>query len=334
MTYHYSLLVPGTVIEVTFRTEEGLPFVANALIRHIIESVMAAAQAQYGQVICDFIVMGNHIHMILYVRDSSSVVGFIEYVKRETAIAVNKLLGRRQKTVWTNGYNPAVILDVEKLIERKVYTYTNPQKADLVETIEQYPGLNTWQAFLSGGSVKILRRIPRNAIPTLGRKKLSPRQIEKLVEEMCEQGQEELELRIEPDAWMDGVPGGTECDPEAIIAEVASRVRQLEAEFSDERQKSGRQVAKQKALINARMDRPHTPTKFGRRVICYASDIKVRACFITWFKSECKNTWDTVRQEVGGVFHTIRPPGFFAPGGFLACNLNPHLLQDVLQGGY
>jgi len=334
MAYHYNLLIPGTVIEVTFRTEEGLPFVANALIRHVIESILAAAQARYGQVICDFIVMGNHIHMILYVRDASSVVGFIEYVKRETAIAVNKLLGRRQKTVWTDGYNPAVILDVQKLIERKVYMYLNPQRADLVETIEQYPGLSTWKAFLAGGSTKTLRRIPRNAIPTLPRKKLSSGQMSKLLKDMCEQGQEELELRIEPDAWMSGIPRAMDCDPEALIDDVVSLVRQCEAELTKERKSTGRQVRRRKALINARMDTPHSPTKFGKRVICYSSDIKVRACFITWFKAECKNTWEKVRQEVGGVFHTMRPPGFFAPGGFLACNLNPHLMQDVLLGGY
>jgi REP element-mobilizing transposase RayT len=334
MAYDYRLLIPGTVLEVSFRTQNGLPLVANALIRHIIESILAAAQNQYGQVICDFVVMGNHIHMILLVRDSRSLVAFIEYVKRELAIAINKLLGRRQQTVWTSGYNPAVILDTAKLIERKVYIYTNPQNAHLVDTIEDYPGLNSWDAFKNGGCTKTLNRIPRSAIPTLPKKRLTNSQIDKILHTMCAKAHEELELRIEPDAWISGIPDGTEQDPENIRDDIIAQVREIEAILSAELSKTRRHVKGRKALIQERMDQYHIPKKFSRRVICYASDIKIRISFITWFKSECQYTWNLVRQDTCGTFRAKRPPGFFSPGGFLASNLNPHLLQDVLLGAY
>ena len=55
----------------------------------------------------------------------------------------------------------------EKAKERIAYLYNNPTKADLEDTIEAYPGLNSWQDFLSGGGSRTVTKVPRTKVPTL-----------------------------------------------------------------------------------------------------------------------------------------------------------------------
>lgn len=68
-----------------------------------------------------FIVMGNHVHLIVLVEDPSAVESFMERFKCEIAHTVNRLLGRRQVTVWCEGYDSPVILTVDDLVEKMTY---------------------------------------------------------------------------------------------------------------------------------------------------------------------------------------------------------------------
>ena len=42
----------------------------------------------------------------------------------------------------------AEILDLETAIDRQVYIFLNPAQANLVDSIDDYPGETTWAAFL------------------------------------------------------------------------------------------------------------------------------------------------------------------------------------------
>ena len=95
---------------VSFRTEEGLPFVPVRFINEIFWSNLAKAQRLYPQRICNFMVEPNQIHMILLIDNPENAYKFIGYVKQETAHALNRLLGRRRKTVWVEDYDAPTIL--------------------------------------------------------------------------------------------------------------------------------------------------------------------------------------------------------------------------------
>jgi hypothetical protein len=61
---------------------------------------------------------------------------------------LKRLLGKKHLTLWQkNGTGAFLIPDLETVKERIAYFYNNPTKANLVDTIEQYPGLNTWEIF-------------------------------------------------------------------------------------------------------------------------------------------------------------------------------------------
>ena len=136
-------IIHNTLVEVCFRTEEGLPFVATPYIKAIMQSIIATAQTMYPTTICHFVLMANHMHLILVVQDPEDFVAFIGYIKRESAHAINRLLGRKKRTVWCDRYDDPKILDPDKAMQRIVYLYSNPQKANLVSTIDEYPNLSS-----------------------------------------------------------------------------------------------------------------------------------------------------------------------------------------------
>ncbi|MCC6220440.1 MAG: transposase, partial [Deltaproteobacteria bacterium] len=248
--------VNNTCLEVSFRAEEGLPLIAAAYMRVILKGIIAKAFELYDITVCHMLVMSNHVHGILVVEDPECVKDFVGYIKRESAHAINRLLGRRKRTIWCEGYAGTVILDAEKAIERIVYLYTNPQEAGLVEKIEDYPNLSTWEYFVSGGGELRARRIPRHSISPLPSKDLSLAEQQQYACELEEQGEEESVMFIDPDAWMRCFPELGESDCESVNRTIVERIRAKELAFSRNRAKP---VFGAHALRIERMNKPHVP---------------------------------------------------------------------------
>jgi REP element-mobilizing transposase RayT len=76
-------------------------------------SALAVAQNLHPVKVIGFVVMGNHIHIVTLVEDPTTVESFMERFKCETVHAVNRLLGRRQVTVWCEGYDSPAILTID-----------------------------------------------------------------------------------------------------------------------------------------------------------------------------------------------------------------------------
>ena len=108
----------GQVVFISTRTECGLPLVPNALINFCIWGILARAQSIHKVRICHFVFMSNHFHLLMVIEDPQAIPGFMCSVKTETAHMINKLLGRRQRTVWQDGYDSPLLLDAETVIEK------------------------------------------------------------------------------------------------------------------------------------------------------------------------------------------------------------------------
>ena len=126
---------------ITCSTEEGLPFAANPLIELIIRGILAKAANMYDITICHIELMANHIHLVIVVRNPEHVARFMQYFKRESSHSINRLLGRKKRTIWCDRYDSPVVLDAERLANVITYLYTNPVKDNLVEKVEDYPCL-------------------------------------------------------------------------------------------------------------------------------------------------------------------------------------------------
>ena len=161
------LFLPNSLIFVTFRTEEGLPFVPTDYINEILWSELAKAQALYPVEVCAFNFEMNHGHMLLRVTDPELIHPFVGYFKQETAHALNRLLGRRRKTVWAEDYDSPTVLDENKALDMFTYLLLNPVKDNLTDSMDDYPGVSSWALMKSGKYKRKCRAIARDGIPRL-----------------------------------------------------------------------------------------------------------------------------------------------------------------------
>jgi len=277
--------VHGSVVEICSRVEEGLPFVSTVYMNVILLSILARAQTLFPCTICHFVFMGNHFHLIAVIKDPEMFDDFVAFFKRETAHAINRLLGRRQRTVWCDGYDSVIILDPEKVLQRIEYLYTNPSRANLVERIEDYPGVNSWHAFLVGGTTIPMRWIPRPIIAPLPHRTLSLEEQQRLADIFQEQATEESQLSIEPDAWLECFAETRGVDSSAIIQEIFRRIRSTEDRLKRSRTLP---VKGAHALRLENMRREFAPRKYSRRMICFASLRAVRIQFVSWYRELCE----------------------------------------------
>ena len=324
MARNRKFFINRTVVYISSRIQEGLPFVATPFMRLLLQSYLAGAQERYPVKIVAFLFMSNHFHLLLVVENPEDVAHFMEYFKRETAIAINRLLGRRQRTVWASGYDSPIVLDEAKMIETLVYIYTNPQEARLVNTIEDYPQLSTWNEFLSGtSSTSLIPTFRRDAVPHLSGPS-SKKQAKRVYEEILSKSKHSKVLKIEPFAWLDCFADTIGMSPETVIERVVKQVRAEEARFQKEH---GTKVLGAETLICQDIRTPYTPKKFGKKMICLADDKFKRIEFLQWYFDQKRRIERAMKDWKEKLIPPSLPPGFFLPGGKMTASLLPFVFS-------
>ena len=317
MARNPKLLIYNTLVEVCFRLEENLYFTATPYMKEIFISCLAYAQTKYNLKICHFVLMGNHVHLLLVISNTANLPKLVGEFKKETAFAINHLLGRIKHTVWNEGYDSPTVLDYDTAIKRIAYLYTNPQKANLVEEIENYPNQTSWDAFLSGGATINTNRIPRNMYPQLPEGHLSIEEQHQFADVLRSRATTECQLVITPYAWLQCFPESIMKSEEEVKNSIIEEVRKAEDDFRKIRTQP---VLGAKALTEQDFRKPYSPNKFGRKMICLSIYPEHRKEFIQWAQSHF-----ALRSEGG----TTPPPGLFAPGGFLNASLIPLYIPIV-----
>lgn len=314
-----------TLVDVSFRTEDGLPFAPNRLIRRLVENVLARAQTMHPITIVKYVIMPNHVHILVVIKDSKDFVSFIEYFKKETAHYVNRLLGRRRHTVWCAGYSDPVILDSESALRRLVYIDTNPVKSKFTETSKNYPlSSSHWVDPNNDSSEITVRRIPRNKAPKLPHRDLTLQDIDKACSKLEYRGNETYTLRVEPNAWKECFADTIHKDSSELNKLLSADIRQHERRISKE---IGGNFNKLEALATQNIRKQYQPKKFGKKMLCIGKDKETRVKYLEWYYARCKELPSFIKKKSGEALLYIKnyPPGFFSPGGFLSANILPEL---------
>lgn len=309
-----------TLVELSSRTESGLPFAPNKLIKRLVENVLARAQTLYPITIVSYTIIPNHFHIMVVVQDPSNVPKFVEYFKRETAYYVNALLGRVKHTVWCDGYDSPIILDAETALRRLTYVQLNPLSASLIEKSSRYPLSSSYWVNPHQQSTEItVKRIPRTKVPKLPHRDMTLKEIDDFSSRLQYSGTETFTLRVEPDAWMDCFEE-TRRRPPAELNELLNM--QISAEETRLLKEKEGQFPALQVIQTQNIRKEYQPTKFGKRMICLGKDKATRLVYLKWYYGYCKNLPNFLNKKKGDVvYRTHYPPGFFAPGGFLSANL-------------
>ena len=314
--------IHNTTVFISSRTQEDLPLVATPYMEEIIWGILGSAQEKHPLRINHFLFMPNHFHIIATVHNPEDIPSFLLYLKRELGHAINRLLGRKQKTIWCEGYDSPTLLNFEDVLKYINYTYTNPQKANLVETINEYPGVSSWKMYENGVLKRKCKRIPRNAIPKLPKTDMSIQEQKKFAQKLLDKATEEYEFELEPNAWMECFP--ETLDSSEIKNQITARIQESESTLKEERTQP---VLGSKTLKLRPIDTPYSPQKFGKRMICICHRKELRIAYIQWFKEQVEKARAAYQKFKTGDSLALPPPGFFTPGGSLKANIVPFAFQ-------
>ncbi|NLF26146.1 MAG: hypothetical protein GX589_10900 [Deltaproteobacteria bacterium] len=308
------VIIHKTVLFVTTSVEEGLMFPANSVVKAILKSAIARAQNLHPVVVSHFLFEATHAHFVLVVDNPDDVKGFIERFKTESAHAVNRLLGRKKRTVWCRGYDSPVLLTVEDVLEKIVYLYINPAKDNLEESIKEYPGLSSWEMFSKGRHTHKWAWVHRPGIPCLSGKTLSAEGYNQLAGEMIAGAWgKRQEFRVEPDAWMKCFEIEDSDERARLNKLIVEQVKAREDSYRKRRIKQGKGVIGRNRLVAQGLDIRYRPEREGRQTWCICCDKQRRKEFIDWVKRLIEQAYDVyVRWRVGD-YTLPYPLGLYAP---------------------
>ena len=217
-------VVPGRDYMITRRCSERRFFLRpddetnNAFIYCL------ALAVQRAKVELNFaLAMANHYHAGIHDPDGNFPI-FTEHFHGLLARCMNAHLGRFEN-FWSSEATSVVHLaETNDVLDKMTYAFENPTAADLVDTLEQWPGVSTFQATVSGGSLTATRpkhffRDDSGMPETVTVQIVRPRAF----------------ADLEPKKWAD------------LVTE---HVRTKEAEHRQQREAAGRTVLGRKAILD------------------------------------------------------------------------------------
>lgn len=273
----------NTVVFVSTSIEEGIMLPPNALVNLIIEKSLAQAQAHHPITVCDYIVEGTHVHLFLVVTNPDDLKGFMERFKSESAHAINRVMGRKKRTIWCEGYDSPILLDLEAAINKKIYLYENPAKDGLVDSINGYPGSSSWKHFINHKTTVPTFYIPRDAFRRLPIGVLTEddyRAEARLLKRSCKKSK----FVITPNAWM-RIFGIT--DPKEIKEindRIIKTVLEREQMYREQRKANNKTAIGASKLIATPIGAHYIPQRKGKRTFCISTKNELRRDFIRFAK--------------------------------------------------
>jgi REP element-mobilizing transposase RayT len=310
------------VLFITTSLEEGLLLKPNPLVRIILESSLAKAQALYRVRICHFLFEENHVHMILVVDNPEDIPGFIGRFKTESAHSLNRLLGRRKRTVWCEGYDSPILASPVDVIREIVYLYTNPSKDDLVDSIEDYPNLSTWTNYKAREHKISCIPYARRDIYKLQSLAPSEQEILSHVHRLEEEYPDRIELDLSPDAWMEIMEVPVK-DRDKINERIIGMVHRADQRYTKKREKEEKSAIGKERLLSFPFSLNYRSKRSGRKSYCISRSISLRVHIIQTIKALINEGREVLERWRAGD-HTLRYPiGIYPPSMPRMGNLIP-----------
>jgi len=240
----------GSVLFLTFSIEEGLLLLSNPLCEAILKSCLARAQFNHPVTICHFIVNATHVHMIIVVENPDDVAGFMRCFKTESAHMLNGILGREKRTVWCEGYDSPIVLTPVRALIAIAYIYANPAKDNLVDSIDNFPGLSSWSMFNNKSHTNIWNRIRRPACKALSVAQHCLAGYSAEAKRILSESKITHTFKIDPDAWFHAF-GITSVEDIAMLnTKLIKHIRVLEERAERKRTKEHKSLLGKDRLLH------------------------------------------------------------------------------------
>lgn len=284
MPRNLKLFVPNKPYLITSRTECGLYFLPTEFMNILLEGIIAKAANEYEVDICHYYWTMNHFHMILIPREVEALPKFVKYIKQESSHYINRLLGRKKRTIWCQSYDCPRLLSAEKVLEKIAYLYNNPVKDRIIDSIDNYTGVSSWKKFKHKVTLISGKRIPRCCISA----QQSPENITKterktLVWVFKNIESETNSFTLKPYDCLRCFPEFEDTTDDEIYDLIIDKIKSEKAKIP----KDEKPIHNKKTLKMVQIDLSYEPKKFGKKMVALCEDIEIRSDYISWYKGIC-----------------------------------------------
>jgi putative transposase len=125
---------------VTFSCHHRDPLLANSHARDVFEQTLERARRWYGFFVSGYVVMPEHVHLLISEPERASLSLALQMLKQITA---HQLRPPEGSPFWQPRYYDFNVWSEDKRIEKLRYIHRNPVKRGLVERPEDWP----WSSF-------------------------------------------------------------------------------------------------------------------------------------------------------------------------------------------
>ena len=211
--------LPGVPVHVVQRGHSREPvFFENDDYHAYLHWVEEAAD-RYDCAIQTYVLMTNHIHLLLTPQDKDSVSRMMQYIGRRYVPYVNQTYGT-SGSIWEGRYKASLIHDEQYLLTCMRYIELNPVRANMINNPSQY----RWSSYRCNAQGKDNRLITSHDLyKRLGR----------TMKDRCEAYKELFKAHVDKDdlndirsALQTGTPLGNEYFKEKIEKKLKTRVGQ------------------------------------------------------------------------------------------------------------
>ena len=300
------------VLHVTNRTVCGLPFVCRLYMLFIIRGIMARAQELYPVQVCHFQWMSNHYHLIVAGK-VKYLSNFTGYLQAEIAKSVKRLTGQYQSKVWAGRAKEQQLCTEEDVIDKIIYLYANPVKANLIAKAIDWPGLSSWRMYRDGGYTFSAKWVRSSKLRKICRKVDYCRDV-MILKDLIKLADDEHEFRIFPNIWKRCFKQSRNWSDEYIFSRISEGLAAREEELAHIREAEKRCCIGARRLKRQSIHKQYRPGDKGRSPFLICWDCELRKDLIEsyrYFCELCREAWKRwKRGEVSVQF----PIGAYRPG--------------------
>jgi putative transposase len=127
----------GDMHFITFSCYHRLPYLASPEAKNLFEDALERIRRKYRFVVAGYVVMPEHVHLLVNEPEQSSLDRAIKAIKLSVA------LRQRERPFWQARYYDFNVFTEEKRVEKLRYIHRNPVVRGLVEKPEDWP----WSSF-------------------------------------------------------------------------------------------------------------------------------------------------------------------------------------------
>ena len=151
----------GNLHYITFSCHNRSPYLLSPEAKSTFQTVLEETRIRYSFAIYGYVVMPEHVHLLISEPPQKPLDVALAVIKRETSTRLPK------KPFWLPRYYDFNLFTTGKFVEKLRYIHRNPISRGLVEKPEDYP----WSSFRAyalheNGPVTIARTISPRRHPT------------------------------------------------------------------------------------------------------------------------------------------------------------------------